>query len=110
MAAPGAAFAGQPGRRAGHDHAAADPGHRPQAARIRPELAAFFGCLCYAALRPEEAVALRRADLVLPARGRGTIILTAACPRTGAAWTGTGAPFEPRGLKHRPEGTIRIVP
>src|SRR6266567_5303226 len=67
-----------------------------QVARARPELAAFFGCLYYAALRPEEAVALRRADLILPARGRGKIILTAACPRTGAAWTSTGTPFEPR--------------
>jgi integrase len=81
-----------------------------QVARTRPELAAFFGCLYYAALRPEEAVALRRADLVLPARGRGRIIFTAACPRTGAAWTSTGTPFEPRGLKHRPGGTIRLVP
>jgi integrase len=81
-----------------------------EVARIRPELAAFFGCLYYAALRPEEAVALRRDDLILPARGRGTIILTAACPRTGAAWTSTGTPFEPRGLKHRPGGTIRVVP
>ena len=53
-----------------------------QVAQARPELAAFFGCLYYAALRPEEAVALRRADLILPARGRGKIILTAACPRT----------------------------
>ena len=50
-----------------------------EVARIRPELAAFFDCLYYAALRPEEAVALRRADLILPARGRGTIILTTAC-------------------------------
>ena len=81
-----------------------------EVARIRPELAAFFGCLYYAALRPEEAVALRRDDLILPARGRGAIILTAACPRTGAAWTSTGTPFEPRGLKHRPGGTIRVVP
>ena len=32
MAAPGAAFAGQPGRRAGHRHATADPGNQPQAA------------------------------------------------------------------------------
>jgi hypothetical protein len=32
MAAPGAAFAGQPGRPAGHRHAAADPGNQPQAA------------------------------------------------------------------------------
>jgi integrase len=81
-----------------------------EVARIRPELAAFFGCLYYAALRPEEAVALRRDDLILPAHGRGTIILTAACPRTGSAWTSTGTPFEPRGLKHRPDGTIRVVP
>jgi hypothetical protein len=32
-----------------------------QVSRIKPELAAFFGCLDYAALRPEEAVTLRRA-------------------------------------------------
>ncbi|HTQ91991.1 MAG TPA: tyrosine-type recombinase/integrase, partial [Streptosporangiaceae bacterium] len=81
-----------------------------QVSRARPELAAFFGCLYYAALRPEEAVALRRGDLILPAHGRGTIILTAACPRTGTAWTSTGGPHETRGLKHRPDGTIRVVP
>jgi integrase len=81
-----------------------------QVTRIRPELAAFFGCLYYAALRPEEAVALRREDLIVPAHGRGTIILAAACPRSGTAWTSTGTPFEPRGLKHRPDGTIRVVP
>jgi len=78
--------------------------------RARPELAAFFGCLYYAALRPEEAVALRRDKLLLPAHGRGKIILAAACPRTGTAWTTIGTPHEPRGLKHRPEGTIRVVP
>ncbi len=81
-----------------------------QVARTRPELAAFFGCLYYAALRPEEAVTLRRDDLILPARGRGTIILSAACPRTGSAWTNTGKPHEPAGLKHRPDGAIRVVP
>jgi integrase len=81
-----------------------------QVSRIRPELAAFFGCLYYAALRLEEAVALRREDLVLPAHGRGTIILAAACPRSGTAWTSTGGPYEARGLKHRPDGTIRVVP
>jgi len=81
-----------------------------QATRIRPELTAFFGCLYYAALRPEEAVALRRSDLILPAHGRGKLILTAACPRTGTPWTSTGTPHEPRGLKHRPDGTIRVVP
>ena len=81
-----------------------------QVSRVRPELAAFFSCLYYAALRPEEAVAVRREDLILPAHGRGTIILTAACPRTGTAWTSTGGPHETRGLKHRPDGTIRVVP
>ena len=81
-----------------------------QVDRIRPELAAFFGCLYYAALRPEEAVALRRDDLILADHGRGKIILTAACPRTSTAWTSTGTPHELRGLKHRPDGTIRVVP
>jgi integrase len=77
---------------------------------VRPDLVAFFGCLYYAALRPEEAVALRRSDLILPAHGRGKMILTNACPRTGTAWTSTGRPHEARGLKHRPDGTIRVVP
>ena len=52
------------------------------------------GCLYYAALRPEEAVALRRGDLILPVHGRGKLILTAACPRTGSAWPGTGTPHD----------------
>ena len=87
-----------------------------QVARLRPELAAFFGCLYYAALRQEEAVALSREDLDLPAHGHGKIILTAACPRTGTAWTSTGTPDEPRGLKHRPcapaclDGSVRVHP
>ena len=81
-----------------------------QVSRIKPELAAFFGCLYYAALRPEEAVTLRRDNLILPAHGRGKVILTAACPRTGSAWTNTGNSHEPAGLKHRPDGAIRVVP
>lgn len=81
-----------------------------QVAVIRPELVAFFACLYYGALRPEEAIALRRSHLTLPARGRGMMILTGACPRTAAAWTSNGGPYEPRGLKHRPHGAIRVVP
>jgi len=68
------------------------------------------GCLYYAALRPEEAVAVCRDDLILPVHSRGKIILTAACPRTGTAWTSTGRPHEPRGPQHRPDGAIRAVP
>ena len=56
-----------------------------QVTQIRPDLTAFFGCLYYAALRPEEAVALRRADTILPRHGWGTLVLTTACSRTAAA-------------------------
>jgi integrase len=79
-------------------------------ARIRPALAAFFGCLYYGALRPEEAIALRLADCHLPAHGWGMLTLSRAAPRTAKAWTGTGTSHEQRGLKHRPEGSVRIVP
>ena len=79
-------------------------------ARIRPELAAFFGCLYYAALRPEEAIALRSCDCRLPGHGWGMLTLTATCPRTAAAWTGDGSSHEQRGLKHRPDGAVRMVP
>jgi len=79
-------------------------------ARTRPELTAFFGSLYYAALRPEEAVALRNTDCHLPTSGWGMLRLAAAAPRTAAAWTSDGTSYEQRGLKHRPEGTIRRVP
>ena len=36
--------------------------------------------------------------------------LAAATPRTAAAWTSSGTSYEMRGLKHRPDGTIRMVP
>jgi integrase len=79
-------------------------------ARTRPELIAFFGCLYYAALRPEEAVALRTSDCHLPTSGWGMLRLVSAAPRTAAAWTSDGTSYEQRGLKHRPDGTIRMVP
>ncbi|HET9080869.1 MAG TPA: thiopeptide-type bacteriocin biosynthesis protein [Trebonia sp.] len=78
-------------------------------ARTRPELTAFFGCLYYAALRPEEAVALRLADCNLPSSGWGMLRLAAATPRTAAAWTSDGTSYEQRGLMHRPDGAIRMV-
>src|SRR6266704_3183289 len=61
----------------------AGPRDLAQIAQNQPGLEAFFGCLYDAALRPEEAVALRRDDLTLPAHGRGAITVTTACPRTG---------------------------
>jgi hypothetical protein len=82
-------------------------------ARIRPELAAFFGCLYYAALRPEEAIALRAADCYFPDCGWGMLTLTAACPRSAAAWTCDGSGHEHRGrstAQTGPSGWSRIPP
>jgi hypothetical protein len=78
--------------------------------RLRPELAAFFGWLYHAALRPAEAVALRVGDCDLPPAGWGRLTLTGSLPRTARAWTSTRRSHEPRGLKHRPEGTMRMIP
>jgi hypothetical protein len=72
--------------------------------RTRPEMTALFGCLYYAALRPEKAVALRNADCHLPGSGWGMLQLAAATPRTAIAWTSSGTSHEQRGLKHRPTG------
>jgi integrase len=71
---------------------------------------AFFACLYYAALRPAEAVALREADCVLPARGWGRIDLAASQPCAGTGWTDDGASREERGLKHRAHGETRSIP
>jgi integrase len=72
---------------------------------------AFFGCLYYAALRPEEASDLRRENLAsLPEQGWGEMILTHSVPRSGSHWTDNGRPRERRALKHRASGDTRRVP
>ncbi|GII03110.1 tyrosine-type recombinase/integrase [Planobispora takensis] len=73
---------------------------------------AFFGCMYYAALRPEEVVDLRREHLVsLPDDGGwGEMRLTNADPRAGSRWTDSGKPRERRALKHRADGETRPVP
>jgi integrase len=81
-------------------------GHGPRGEHME----AFFGCLYYAALRPAEAVALREADCVLPARGWGRIDLAASQPCVGTGWTDDGASREERGLKHRAPGETRSIP
>lgn len=76
-----------------------------------PRLEAFFGAMYYAALRPEEAVDLRRENLLsLPAEGWGEMLLTNSHPRSGTLWTNSGQSRERRGLKHRPDGDTRPVP
>jgi integrase len=74
-------------------------------------MVAYFGCMYYAALRPEEAVDLRRDNLAsLPDHGWGELILTNSEPRSGTWWTDSGSARQRRELKHRPRGETRRVP
>ena len=47
---------------------------------------AFFGAMYYAALRPAEALMLRKANLALPAEGWGELLLESSSPVAGSAW------------------------
>jgi integrase len=74
-------------------------------------MVAFFGCMYYAALRPEEAIELRPENLAsLPDHGWGELILTNSEPRSGTWWTDSGSARQRRELKHRPRGETRPVP
>ncbi|MEV5568688.1 tyrosine-type recombinase/integrase [Spirillospora sp. NPDC052269] len=75
-----------------------------------PRLEAFFACMYYAGLRPEEVVALREQDCKLPEAGPGLLMLSNATTRVGGAWTDDGKKHETRGLKHRAKGDGRDVP
>ncbi|MCZ4125789.1 tyrosine-type recombinase/integrase [Streptomyces sp. H39-S7] len=82
---------------------------RDQSARGR-RLAAFFGCIYYAAARPAEVIGLRLRDCDLPRRGWGSLRLRETRPRSGSAWTDSGEAHDTRGLKHRPRKAVRPVP
>lgn len=75
-----------------------------------PILVAFFACMYYAGLRPEEAAMLRKADLQLPESGWGELLLSEAAPTAGAAWTDSGDRRDRRQLKQRGKGEVRPVP
>ncbi|MFC4004883.1 tyrosine-type recombinase/integrase [Prauserella oleivorans] len=89
--------------------------------RSGPRLVAFFACMYYAALRPEEAAALNKRHLSLPdpvwnpdkqryVYGWGELHLDEATPHVGARWTDGGAPRDRRQLKSRAAGEGRSVP
>ncbi|MFG1753369.1 tyrosine-type recombinase/integrase [Streptosporangium sandarakinum] len=92
--------------------------------RSGPRLVAFFAILYFAGLRPEEAVGLRKANVVLPALewnqeteqweeppdGWGELRFRTASPDVGKEWTDDGAQREERHLKHRASGDSRAVP
>ncbi len=73
-------------------------------------MVAFYGCLYYAALRPEEAVALARTNLTLPREGWGSMTIETAEPYAGKAWTNSGENRDRRHLKQRDRGDTRTVP
>ncbi|MET8741933.1 site-specific integrase [Streptomyces sp. NPDC004728] len=73
-------------------------------------LAAFFGCLYYAAMRPSEIAALREEDCVLPASGWGELVLAGSRPEVGSGWTDDGKSYDDRGLKRRARNATRPVP
>lgn len=78
---------------------------------IAPWLAAFYGVLYYAALRPSEAAHLRADDCHLPdGDGWGELLLTGGTPEVGADWTDTRQTREDKALKHRGERETRRVP
>ena len=75
-----------------------------------PMLRGFFAVMYYAALRPEEAAMLSKADLELPAAGWGELLLSESAPIAGAAWTDSGERRDQRQLKQRGKGEVRHVP
>lgn len=73
-------------------------------------LMALFACMYFAALRPAEAVALRRQDCTLPETGWGYLTLERSRPEVTRRWTDTGSAHSERALKHRPVQETRRVP
>lgn len=78
--------------------------------RSGPRLVAFFGCLYFAALRPEEAVSLAKHNLSLPHEGCGELYLERAEPHAGRDWTDSGNNRDVCQLKQRAKGEVRTVP
>jgi integrase len=73
-------------------------------------LMAFFGCLYYAALRPEEAIGLAKHNLSIPQHGWGELHIERAEPYAGWEWTDSGRNRDQRPLKQRARGEVRVVP
>jgi integrase len=101
-----------PGAVANHDQARALLSEVGKEGAMGERLVAFFGSMYYAALRPEEAIDLRKENIVnLPQDGAwGEFILTNAEPEVGTKWTDDGTARQRRGLKHRALKAKRPVP
>lgn len=73
-------------------------------------LVAFFAVMYYSALRPGEALNLRKTNLLLPDVGWGELMFDQSCPSVGTAWSDSGTRREQRQLKHRAKGDARSTP
>lgn len=71
---------------------------------------AFFGCIYYAMMRPEEVIGLCKNDCELPEKGWGLLILHKATPYAGSRWTDDGELHDDKALKSRATGETRSVP
>jgi len=84
--------------------------HSPRGRRLR----AFFGCMYYAALRPEEVADLRSENIVILPQpddeAWGEFTLTNSQPRSGSNWTDDGSVRQRQELKHRAKEETRAVP
>ena len=73
-------------------------------------LVAFFGCIYYALMRPEEVNVLNIMDCTLPDEGWGRLVVHRARPVAGKLWTDSGEVHDDRGLKQKAEGEVKVVP
>jgi integrase len=73
-------------------------------------LVAFFAVMYYSALRPGEALNLRKANLLIPESGWGELLIDESCPSVGTAWSDSGNRRDQRQLKHRAKGDTRSAP
>jgi integrase len=77
-----------------------------------PDYEAFFACLYYAALRPEEALFLRPMDYIRPTDSDdwGWLQLAGATVTLGVDWSDGENLHQDRSLKHRSATSTRRVP
>lgn len=73
-------------------------------------LVAFFACQMFAAMRPAEAVGLRKKDCYLPEKGWGMLTLKETGPVFGKRWTDSGQRHDKCGLKSWEPKADRPVP
>jgi integrase len=78
--------------------------------RSNDRMALFISIIWMAGLRPSEALALRKSDLVNDGHGGHELILSRASVPCGTTYSNSGASKDEKCLKWRPVGATRVVP